>query len=147
MSLNKDTHADGIHTVVNRISDVTTRAQDAIIDTATKAKNAAEVVAQKTVDTLDEGRGAAAQVLAKAASAIRDDATNISGGVTSVVNSTVAQMDATATYVRRRTIRQMTRDLTRLVKRHPAFAVMIAAALGVVVGRAIAQPPPPRQAK
>ena len=146
MSLNKGTYADGINTVVDRVSDVTTRAQDRIIDTATKAMNAAEAVTHAAVETLDERRRAAAQVLTQAASAIRDDATNMSGGVTSAANSAADQMEATATYIRRRTIGQMTGDLTRFIKRHPASAVMIAAAVGVVLGRAMGQASPPRRA-
>lgn len=136
MSQHTTTHPHGAHST-DRISDVTNMAKEAVIDAATKTKDHAQSVAQTAVDTINQNRGTAARVLADAASTIHDSAARLPGGerVTHVADTAADQIDAAAQYVRQHTTSQMTADLRHIVKRYPGTSMLIAAAVGVLVGR------------
>src|SRR5712692_3648738 len=131
MSQNKSTHVGGSHPAVDQVSDVTKKAQEAIVDTATKTMETAQAVAGTAVDTIDHNRRTAARVLAHAASTIRGNAIGLPGGegVTRLADSAAERIAATATYVRQHTTHQMLADLKHRVKRHPGASVLIAAAV------------------
>jgi ElaB/YqjD/DUF883 family membrane-anchored ribosome-binding protein len=138
MSQHKSIHAAGQH-AADAVSDVTQNAQDAITGAATAAAQMARSVAHRADEALDDSRGTAAHMLAHTASSIHDGAAHLPGGerVTSAADAAAEGIDVAASYVRKHTTRQMLADLQRLMRRHPEASLLIAAAVGVVVGRSI----------
>ena len=136
MTQNSSTRSDSNHPISDRISDGITMARDAA-DTANKAKDTAQAVAQTAADTIDRNRATAARVLAEAASTIHDGAARLPGspGVARLADAAAEQVDATANYVREHDTQQMVADLQHFVRRHPGASVVVAAVLGVLVGR------------
>jgi uncharacterized membrane protein YeaQ/YmgE (transglycosylase-associated protein family)/ElaB/YqjD/DUF883 family membrane-anchored ribosome-binding protein len=120
-------------------SDSRNTVQSGIVDMATTATDAAHAVAQAAADTVDRHRGAAAEVLAKAATSVRDGAARLPGGerVTQLAEAAGEGIDASARYVREHTAQQMIADLRQFVRRHPGAAVVSAAIVGILVGRGI----------
>lgn len=139
MSQHTSTHTHRGHSTPDLVSDVTNVAKETIIDTASKAKDHAQSVAQTAVDTTDQNRGTAARVLADAASTIHDSAAGLPGGerVTHLADAAADHLDAAADYVQHHTTSQMAADLRHIVKRYPGTSMLIAATAGLLVGRGL----------
>jgi ABC-type transporter Mla subunit MlaD len=137
MPSNQSTPAGGDHAPLAGSPESIKNAQTTVVDIATKTKDKATSVAQAAVDTVDQNRGAAARVLANAASTIRDSAPHLPGGegVTRLAKAAAEEIDTTAQYVREHNMQQMIADLKQFVTRYPAAAVVGAAVMGVLVGR------------
>jgi ElaB/YqjD/DUF883 family membrane-anchored ribosome-binding protein len=89
-------------------------------------------------DTVDANRNVAAQGLEQAASTIRDKADSLPGGetVTGLAHTAADKLTATAGYVRQTDVNTMMADVETLVKNNPGPALMAAAVVGFLVGRA-----------
>jgi ElaB/YqjD/DUF883 family membrane-anchored ribosome-binding protein len=100
---------------------------DKVAETATQVK-----------DTVDANRNVAAQGLEQAASTIRDKAGSLPGGdtVTDLAQTAADKLTATAGYVRETDVNTMMADVETLVKNNPGPALMAAAVVGFLVGRA-----------
>jgi ElaB/YqjD/DUF883 family membrane-anchored ribosome-binding protein len=98
-----------------------------IADTATQVK-----------DKVDANRNVAAQGLEQAASTIRDKADSLPGGetVTDLAHTAADKLTATAGYVRETDVNTMMSDVETLVKNNPGPALLAAAVVGFLVGRA-----------
>ena len=118
-------------------SNVTEQVSDRVTQIGNRVSDAARTAA----DTIDDKREATADGLASAASAVRARAGRLPGGerVTDAARAAADKLSATADYVRQHDTRQMTTDLQTLVKRNPGPALVIAAAIGFVVGRAFSR--------
>jgi ElaB/YqjD/DUF883 family membrane-anchored ribosome-binding protein len=135
---NTSTPALGSRSPLTGSPDITTAAQTAMVDIATKAKDTAQAVAQAVADTVDQHRGTAAHMLTNVASTIHDGATRLPHGeaVTRWTDAAAEEIHATAQYVREHTTPQMMADLKQFVRRHPGASVVGAAVAGVLLGRA-----------
>jgi ElaB/YqjD/DUF883 family membrane-anchored ribosome-binding protein len=110
------------------------------------ATNVADQVAQATrnvadmaADKLDNGRRTAAGGLDTAASALRDTAGQVAGGerLNAFAEAAADRLNTTADYVRKNDANQMLDDVTRIVKDNPKASLLIAAAFGFIIGRAV----------
>jgi ElaB/YqjD/DUF883 family membrane-anchored ribosome-binding protein len=87
---------------------------------------------------IDENREAAAGKLYQAASALHQKADTLPGGekVASMAHATADKLHATAEYVKAKNVNAMMTDMERVVKNNPGPALLSAAVIGFLVGRA-----------
>lgn len=125
--------------------DVTDTFRDAGQDLKEKVTDAATTTNQKVVnagrqasDKIDEKRGPAADTLHSAASTIHEKAEDLPGGETvkNVAHSAAEKLDVTAGYIRKHDVRAMLSDVEDIVKRNPGPSLLIAVAIGFLIGRA-----------
>jgi ElaB/YqjD/DUF883 family membrane-anchored ribosome-binding protein len=111
---------------------------DKISETAAQVKEKASDLGQMAADKIDNNRDAAATGLDKAASTLHDKAESLPGGekVTSLAHATADKLSSTADYVRTHDVNRMMGDVETLVKNNPGPALLVAAAIGFLVGRA-----------
>jgi ElaB/YqjD/DUF883 family membrane-anchored ribosome-binding protein len=120
MAINSTTGGDAAETTVSKVT-------DKVSETATQVK-----------DRVDANRTVAAQGLEHAASTIREKADSLPGGetVTDLAHTAADKLTATAGYVRDTDVNTMMADVETLVKNNPGPALMAAAVVGFLVGRA-----------
>ena len=89
--------------------------------------------------TVDDGRQIAAERLGTAASAVRDRADQLPGGpgVQRFAQAAAERLSTTAEYMRSHDAKRMLADVERVVKNNPGPSLVIAAAFGFVLGRAL----------
>jgi ElaB/YqjD/DUF883 family membrane-anchored ribosome-binding protein len=106
------------------------------------SKNSAESMAdmaRAAKQTVDDARQTAAERLGSAASAVGDRADQLPGGpkVQRFAEMAAERLSTTADYVRSHDAKRMLADVEGVVKNHPGPSLMIAAAFGFVVARAL----------
>jgi ElaB/YqjD/DUF883 family membrane-anchored ribosome-binding protein len=111
---------------------------DAADTTVSKVTDKVTETAAQVKDKVDANRNVAAQGLEQAASTIRDKADSLPGGetVTDLAHTAADKLTATAGYVRDTDVNTMMADVETLVKKNPGPALMAAAVVGFLVGRA-----------
>ena len=104
-----------------------------------KAKDATTAVAQAASKTIDHHRDAVADMLEDAATAIQRSTARrpVPPVVDDLAESASERMATTARYVREHDSSEMVTDLTGFVRSHAGACVLIAAAVGVLVGRGL----------
>lgn len=97
--------------------------------------------ARTASQTVDDSRKTAADRLGNAASAVRDRAGELPGGpkVQQFADAAAERLSTTADYVRSHDAKRMLSDVERAVKNNPGPALVIAAAFGFVLGRALSR--------
>jgi ElaB/YqjD/DUF883 family membrane-anchored ribosome-binding protein len=112
---------------------------DAVAERAGYIKESISDMARTAKQTADEGRQTAAERLGSAASAVRDQADQLPGGtkVQQLAHAAAERLSTTADYVRSHDGKRMLADVERVVKNNPGPSLVIAAAFGFVVGRAL----------
>jgi ElaB/YqjD/DUF883 family membrane-anchored ribosome-binding protein len=125
-----DTHSLG----TNRLNEPSGLTEDTL-GAASEARSAAAELGRKASRKADQVRATAADSLDTAASAVH------TGGehVASAAHSAAGALSSGAQYVREHGARDMIDDLMQLVKNNPGPALLGAAALGFVVGRALSR--------
>ena len=112
-----------------------------------KMSNAAGQVKDKVsdlghtaADKIDKNRSAAAGGIEKAASALHEKADSLPGGekVTSIAHAAADKLNSTAEYVREHDVNKMMDDVEIVVKNNPGRSLLVAGAIGFLVGRAFA---------
>lgn len=113
-------------------------AKEKITEAATTAKEKVSDAGRQAVGKVDEKRGPAADALDSAASSLHEKAEDLPGGdtVRSVAHSAAEKLESTAGYIREHDVRAMLSDVEDVVKRNPGPSLLIAAAIGFLVGRA-----------
>src|SRR5262245_65833941 len=128
----KQTSADNSQagTFGQEITDRARDARDAIYDTGNAAAR-----------TVDEGRTMAAERLDDAAYAIDEQADDLPGGrrVKEFARTAADRLSSTADYVRSHDAASMMADVETTVRNNPGPALLVAAAVGFMVGRAFAR--------
>jgi ElaB/YqjD/DUF883 family membrane-anchored ribosome-binding protein len=109
-----------------------------------RTREAAAWMTDAAVDTaaaIDAGRATAADGLDTAASALDDRAADLPGGKTvrNVARATADRLSTSADYVRSHDARRMMADLETVVKRNPGPALVVAAAFGFLLARALSR--------
>jgi ElaB/YqjD/DUF883 family membrane-anchored ribosome-binding protein len=119
--------ANNSTTVGNAADTIASKVSDRVTDTAAQVK-----------DQVDANRNVAAHGLEQAASSIREKAGSLPGGetVSDLANTAADKLTATAGYVRETDVNTMMADVETLVKNNPGPALMAAAVVGFLVGRA-----------
>jgi ElaB/YqjD/DUF883 family membrane-anchored ribosome-binding protein len=120
--------ADDPSTLGAKISDAAHQVKDKVADLGRTAAN-----------KIDENREATASGLQKAASALHEQAEGLPGGekVSSLAHAAADKLGCTADYVRDHDVNRMMADVETLVKNNPGRSLLVAAAIGFLVGRAI----------
>lgn len=122
----------------NTLTDTAQTVKDKVADAATTAKQKISDVSQQAADKIDEKRGPAADAMESAASSIHEKAERLPGGETvrSVAHSAADKLESTAGYIREHDVRAMFSDVEDIVKRNPGPSLLIAVAVGFLIGRA-----------
>jgi len=119
-------------------NDVASNAADKISNAASQAKNKLADLGRTAAQKIDSNRQAAAGGLQDAASTLHDKADRLPGGekVSNLAHTAADKLSATASYVRDHDMNSMMSDLEQFVRKNPGPALMGAAAIGFLVGRA-----------
>jgi ElaB/YqjD/DUF883 family membrane-anchored ribosome-binding protein len=106
---------------------------------ANHLKESMSEMATTATRTVDDGRQTAAERLGIAASAVRDRAGQLPGGpkVQQLAHAAAERLSTTADYMRSHDAKRMLADVGRAVKNNPGPSLVIAAAFGFVLGRAL----------
>jgi ElaB/YqjD/DUF883 family membrane-anchored ribosome-binding protein len=106
---------------------------------ASDLKESMSDMARTASRTVEDGRQTAAERLGSAASAVRDRADELPGGpkVQQFAHAAAERLNTTADYVRSHDAKRMLADVERAVKNNPGPSLVIAAAVGFVLGRAL----------
>ena len=121
-------------------SDMTSAGLGGQLSSATaRVKEKAAELGETATDTLDGQRDTAASGLASAASAIHARADQLPGGetVSGLAHSAADKLTSTADYVRQNDVKRMLADVEQIVKKNPGPSLLVAVAVGFLVGRAL----------
>jgi ElaB/YqjD/DUF883 family membrane-anchored ribosome-binding protein len=112
---------------------------DALSERAADAKSKLSDFARTTAGAVDDNRSAAADGLDTAASTLRAKAGVLPGGesVSGMAHAAADRLSTTANYVREHDVNRMMTDVEGLVTRNPGPSLLVAAAFGFLVGRAM----------
>lgn len=104
---------------------------------ANDLKGSMSDMARTATQTVDDGRKTAADRLGSAASAVRDRADQLPGGpkVQQFAHAAADGLNTTADYMRSHDAKRMLADVKGVVKNNPGPSLVIAAALGFILGR------------
>jgi ElaB/YqjD/DUF883 family membrane-anchored ribosome-binding protein len=102
-------------------------------------KNSVEGIAERAGTRAGDLKESMSEMASSAASAVRDRADQLPGGprVQQFANAAADRLSTTADYVRKHDAKHMLSDVERAVKNNPGPALVIAAAFGFVLGRAL----------
>ena len=112
--------------------------KEKVTDAAADARQRVSEAGRQATEKIDEKRAPAADALESAASTIHEKAEDLPGGETvrSVAHSAAEKLESTAGYIREHDVRAMVSDVEDIVKRNPGPSLLIAAAIGFLIGRA-----------
>ena len=112
---------------------------DDLSNRASEAKQKVSDMARNAADAIDEGRSRAAESLDSAAETLKDRARNLPGGerVSEFAHTAADRLGKAADYVRANDVRRMMSDVESVVSNNPGPSLLIAAAFGFLVGRAM----------
>jgi ElaB/YqjD/DUF883 family membrane-anchored ribosome-binding protein len=135
MTSNTGTYTDDF---TDSLSDTAPSVKERMTETANAARQKVSDAGRQATDKIDEKRGPAADALESAASTIHQRAEDLPGGenVRSVAHSAAEKLESTAGYIREHDVRSMLLDVEGIVKRNPGPSLLIAAAIGFLIGRA-----------
>lgn len=111
-------------------------AGDKLSAAASEAKARIADLGWKAADTADQARSAAAARLSNAGEALEEGAAEGGNRVRRAAHATAKALSGSADYIRDNSARDMMDDAMDVVKNNPGVALLGAAALGFVVGRA-----------
>ena len=124
--------------VTDTFSGAGTDLKEKVTDAATTTKQRVVDAGRQAGDKIDEKRGPAADTLHSAAATIHEKAEDLPGGETvrNVAHSAAEKLDVTAGYIREHDVKAMLSDVEDIVKRNPGPSLLIAVAIGFLIGRA-----------
>ena len=108
-------------------------------DVSTQFKDKVASVGRAAGEKIDANRQVAASGLENAASTLHENADSLPGGekVSEMAHAAADKLGATADYVRQHDVSGMAADLERVVRKNPGPALLTAAVIGFLVGRAM----------
>jgi ElaB/YqjD/DUF883 family membrane-anchored ribosome-binding protein len=121
------------------IGDKVEAAREGVADKAREASTAISDAARRAGQTIDESRSAWADTLDSTASTIRDGADELTGSsrARDFARGAASRLSGAADYVRSHDTSRMAGDVESMVKNHPGPALVVAAAFGFLLGRAL----------
>ncbi len=110
-----------------------------VADRASEASDSMSDMARTATKKVDDGRSMAADGLDSAASTVQERADDLPGGprVKELAHAAADCLSTTADYMRTHDAKHMMADVETVVKNNPGPALVIAAAFGFMVGRAL----------
>jgi ElaB/YqjD/DUF883 family membrane-anchored ribosome-binding protein len=106
-------------------------------EVANRAKDKVQEWSDTAAAKIDQQRESAAGALDSTAGKLHDAANAGAQKISTAVHSAAEGVQSTATYLREHDTRQMLSDLEDVVRRRPGQSLLIAAAVGFLVGRAL----------
>jgi len=108
-------------------------------DINTQVKEKVSNVTRAAAEKIDANRQRAASGLESAASTLHDKADNLPGAakVSDLAHAAADKLGSTAEYVRDHDASRMAADVERIVRNNPGPALLTAAVVGFLVGRAM----------
>ena len=113
-----------------KISQLTNQAADI----ARTAREKTQEFSQAAVDKIEEKRIAAAAALRSAAATIHDNASRLPDGPR-IAHSTAENVDSVAGYLQTHNTRRMAMDASAIFRKNPMPTLLIAGAVGFMLGR------------
>jgi len=101
-----------------------------------RAKEKAQELGENAAEKIDETRRSTAGALETAAGKMHETADAGAQKLSSAMHSAAEGVQNTATYLRDHDARQMMGDVENVVRKHPGQSLLVAAAVGFLVGRA-----------
>ena len=129
--------ANNEYTPGNPMAENETQSGSTISNTRARVQEQVTAYGQKAVEAIDARRQSAASGLANAAEGLRAKAEELpSGKVAGMAHQTADGLRSTADYLREHDMSDMARDAQDFVKAHPFQALLGAAVVGFLAGRA-----------
>ncbi len=122
--------------IADQAAEMARKAKESIAETAKTMKDKTQEFGRTAVNKIEENRVSAASALHSAASSLHQSAAKLPN-VPDIAHSTAEKVDAMATYMEGHDTKQMMADMESVVKRNPGPSLLIAAAIGFLMGRAI----------
>ncbi len=112
---------------------------DKVTDAVEQTKSKLTEFGTTAAGKIDQNRTAAASGLEGAAATLHQRADQLPGGekVANLAHSAADRLNATAGYVRQNDLNSMRSDVEALVKKNPGPSLLVAAALGFLIGRSL----------
>ena len=120
-----------------RIKDQAAATVEEIKGTARDVKEQLGASGKRTVDQINAQREPAAKTLESAARRLHEGGERVSAAASRAAGTTADKLQTTADYIRENDISTMMDDVQDIVRRHPGVALAVAAAAGLLVGKAI----------
>jgi ElaB/YqjD/DUF883 family membrane-anchored ribosome-binding protein len=117
-------------------SNLVRKAQDSIADTAKTMKDKTGELSREAMNKIEENRVSAAGALHNAASSLHQNADKLPNGP-DMAHSAADRVEAVARYMQNHDSKQMMADVEAWVKRNPGPSLLVAGALGFLLGRAV----------
>jgi ElaB/YqjD/DUF883 family membrane-anchored ribosome-binding protein len=110
-------------------------------DGASQATSRAAEIGQRAAAAIDDRRETLARGIDSAAASLHAKADSLPGGekVAGAAHTAAAAMENAAGYVRDQDLQAMLSDVQQVVKKHPGAILLIATAVGFLLGRAISR--------
>jgi ElaB/YqjD/DUF883 family membrane-anchored ribosome-binding protein len=105
--------------------------------TASQLRDNASEMTKRALGEIDEQRENTASVLESAAAKIHAAADAGAGKISSAMHSAAGGVESAAAFLREHDTRRMISGVERLIRRHPARSLLIAAGVGFLAGRAL----------
>lgn len=107
-------------------------------DAAASAKQSISEAGRRAAEQVDSKREPAANTLENAAATMHEKAESLPGGesVKSAAHTAAEKVQATAGYIRQHDVQSMLSDVENMVRRNPGPSLLVAAAIGFLIGRA-----------
>jgi ElaB/YqjD/DUF883 family membrane-anchored ribosome-binding protein len=105
--------------------------------TASHVRDSASEVAKRALGEIDEQRENTASALEGAAAKIHAAADAGAGKISSAMHSAAGGIESAAAFLREHDTRRMISGVERLIRRHPARSLLIAAGIGFLTGLAL----------
>ena len=120
------------------LSSTAENVKEKMTDAAASARQRVSEAGRQATERIDEKRAPAADALQSAASTLHERAEDLPGGETvrTVAHSAADKLESTAGYIREHDVKAMVSDVEDIVKRNPGPSLLIAAAIGFLIGRA-----------
>jgi ElaB/YqjD/DUF883 family membrane-anchored ribosome-binding protein len=110
-----------------------------VADRASEARDSMSDMARTATEAVDDGRSMAADRLDSAASTVPERTDDLPGGprAKEFAQAAADRLSTTADYMRTHDAKDIMADVETVVKNNPGPALLIAAAFGFMVGRAL----------
>jgi len=122
--------------MADQASEIVKQTKDSITDTAKTVKDKTQEFGRAAVNKIEENRVSAAGALHSAATSLHENASKLPNGP-DLAHSAAEKVDAVSGYLQGHDTKQMMADVEAVVKKNPMPSLLIAGALGFLIGRTL----------
>jgi ElaB/YqjD/DUF883 family membrane-anchored ribosome-binding protein len=121
--------------LADEATNVARKAKESLADTAKTVKDKTQEFGRDAMNKIEENRVSAADALHNAASTLHQKADKLPN-TPEMAHSAADKVDAVANYLQGHDTKQMMADVETVVRRNPGPSLLVAGALGFLIGRA-----------